>query len=678
MSSFVNRQTRVRILASAMTVALSTLCAAPVWAGSVNASGLEAEGRYDQFIVKFRDSSAQRGSAAALQSSLSAAAQGLASSGKALGVTHLRRMALGADVVRANQALSRDQAEALMRRIAADPSVEYVEPDLIMKALLTPNDTRYNEQWHYADSAVGARLASAWDRSTGNGVVVAVIDSGQLAHTDLSANLLPGYDFVSSTTSGNGGSGDGNGRDSDPTDASNVQHGTHVAGTIAAVTNNNAGVAGVAFNAKVVHARVLGNGGYGSTSDIADAIVWASGGTVSGVPANANPAEVINLSLGGSGSCSTTYSTAINSAVGRGSAVVIAAGNSNNNVSGFTPANCPNVITVGASDINGNRAWYSNYGTGIDIVAPGGETCSPSVEFLALGESVTGKCTQNHPANGVLSTVASNGYAFYQGTSMASPHVAGVVALMQAASPTPKTPAELQTILANTARPITSAKCPGGCGPGLIDADAAVAAAAGSGGNQAPIANFSSSVSGLTATFTDSSTDSDGTIASRSWNFGDGTTSTATNPSKTYASAGTYTVTLTVTDDDGATHTKSDTVTVGGSAIQTYTNGTDVNIPDNATVESTITVSGRTGNAGTGTVAVSILHTYKGDLKVDLVAPDGTLYNIHNRTGGGTDNVSGTFTFDLSSEPLNGVWRLRVNDNASLDTGRIDTWSITF
>ncbi|MBO7941652.1 proprotein convertase P-domain-containing protein, partial [Streptomyces sp. S9] len=186
--------------------------------------------------------------------------------------------------------------------------------------------------------------------------------------------------------------------------------------------------------------------------------------------------------------------------------------------------------------------------------------------------------------------------------------------------------------------------------------------------------------SGLSVSFTDTSSDSDGTIASRSWNFGDGTTSTATNPSKTYAAAGTYTVTLTVTDNGGATNTKTGSVTVsGGPGAQTYTNDTDVAIPDNATVESPITVSGRTGNGSATTpIQVTIYHTYKSDLKVDLIAPDGTVYNLHNRTGGSADNIIQTFTKDLSSEALNGTWKLRVNDNATADTGRIDKWSITF
>lgn len=202
----------------------------------------------------------------------------------------------------------------------------------------------------------------------------------------------------------------------------------------------------------------------------------------------------------------------------------------------------------------------------------------------------------------------------------------------------------------------------------------------GGGGNVAPTANFTVAATGLTANFTDTSTDSDGSIASRSWNFGDGTTSTAANPSKTYAAAGTYNVVLTVTDNGGLTASKTQAVTVsGGGGAQTYTNAADVTIVDNATVESSIVVSGRTGNAPSATpVAVSIVHTYIGDLKVDLVAPDGSVYVLHNRTGGSADNINSTYTVNVSTEALNGTWKLRVNDNATQDTGYIDSWSITF
>jgi bacterial leucyl aminopeptidase len=197
--------------------------------------------------------------------------------------------------------------------------------------------------------------------------------------------------------------------------------------------------------------------------------------------------------------------------------------------------------------------------------------------------------------------------------------------------------------------------------------------------NAPPVANFTASVSGLTVNFTDTSTDSDGTIASRSWNFGDGTTSTLANPSKTYTAAGTYTVALTVTDNNGATNTKSQTVTVGSGGAQTYTNSADYNIRDNTTVNSPITVSGRTGSGLSNTqIAVNIVHTYIGDLKVDLVAPDGSVYVLHNRTGAGTDNIVKTYGVNLTTEPLNGTWNLRVNDNANGDNGYINSWSVTF
>ena len=694
-----NSKLRVHVLAAATAIALTAL-AAPAVAGQAHVAGLRSDGSYDRFIVKYRPGSAPTTSTASITSSLgNAAARTVlpaASRGKKLGLKHLRRMALGADVVTSDVGLNATEAAAMMRQLAADPNVEWVQPDYIMQALAVPNDTRFNEQWHYADNAVGIRAPTAWNTSTGAGVVVAVIDSGIVSHPDLNANVLPGYDFVTSTsgglcpdfTSGCGASDDGNGRDNDPTDASNVYHGTHVAGTVGAVTNNASGVAGVAYGAKIVPIRVLGRKGSGTTSDIADAIVWASGGAVANVPANANPAEVINMSLGGDRPCSDTpaYQDAINTATANGTIVVAAAGNSNIDVTGSTPASCGNVISVASSDQGGKRAWYSTYGATIDITAPGGETCSPTNEFLPLNRKpAAGDCTRSHDAQGVLSTYSNNGYAYNQGTSMASPHVAGVVALIQAASATPKTFEQVRTILADTARPISAANCPGGCGPGLIDAAAAVAAAAGGPGpgNNAPVANFSSSASGLTVTFTDSSSDSDGSIASRSWNFGDGTTSTATSPSKTYSAAGTYTVTLTVTDDDGATNTKTASVTVSSTGgVQTYSSTTDVNIPDfNATgVTSAIAVSGRSGNAPSNAkVSVNIQHTYQQDLIVDLIAPDGTVYNLWNRQGNSSNNVIITDkVVNLSSETLNGTWKLRAADRASFDTGYINSWSVTF
>ncbi|ROU07454.1 PKD domain-containing protein [Lysobacter enzymogenes] len=681
----------LRLNALCIAIAASALCS-PAVAGEAYLAGLKAEGRYSRFIVQYKPGSAPAASASALGASLSEASARAAlpasAKGKRVGLKQVRGMLLpGASVVASDLALNRDEAAALMRQIAADPNVQYVQPDHAVRLLAVPNDPEFSKQWHYADNAVGVRAPTAWNTSTGTGIVVAVVDSGIVSHTDLNANVLPGYDMVASVggasqaecgqyglSAGCGASQDGDGRDPDPNDASAATtsvHGTHVAGTIAAVTNNGVGGAGVAPGAKIVPVRALGRDGYGVDSDIIDAIVWASGGTVAGVPANPNPADVINLSIGEDKPCSTApaVQAAINAAIGNGSVVIAAAGNSNIDVAGTYPASCNGVISVAASNKSGARSSYSSWGASIDITAPGGENG-------AFGPSAT---------EGVISTVRNNAYGPLAGTSMASPHAAGVAALVLAASPTALSAAQVEQILESTARPIPANRCSGGCGAGIIDAAAAVAAAAGTGpgpGNQAPVANFSSSANGLTVSFTDSSSDSDGSIASRSWDFGDGTTSTATSPSKTYSAAGTYTVKLTVTDNAGASNTKTATVTVGSSSgPQTYTNGADANIPDNnATgVTSSISVAGRTGNAPTNAqVAVNIVHTYQGDLIVDLIAPDGSVYNLHNRTGSGTDNINRTYTVNLSSEALNGTWRLRAADRASVDTGRIDSWSITF
>lgn len=383
-----SRRTLVRGLVVVGTASLSSLLlCAPVWAGDVHLAGLDSAPTHQRFIVKYRQDSRQAAGDAALQKTLISAARALpVRAGKSIGVQHMRRLAVGADVVRADAKLDRADAETLMRKLAADPNVEYVEVDRLNTIRLTPNDTRYGEQWGYSGT-YGIKANQAWDVTNGAGSVVAVLDTGITSHSDLAANLLPGYDFINDTTVSN----DGNGRDNDPSDPgdwvsanqcggthaaqSSSWHGTHVAGTIAAVTNNAKGVAGVAYGAKIVPVRVLGTcGGY--DSDIADAIVWASGGTVSGVPANANPAEVINLSLGGSGACGSTTQAAINGAVSRGTTLVIAAGNDNTNVSNASPANCNNVIAVASITSTGARSSFSNYGTLIDIAAPGSNILS--------------------------------------------------------------------------------------------------------------------------------------------------------------------------------------------------------------------------------------------------------------------------------------------------------------
>ena len=384
-------------------------------------------------------------------------------------VHHLKKTGLGSDVFEVVN-MSKIEMKLMMVDLNSMDGVAYVEEDQLMQHYFQPNDTDYSRQWHYFDQGTSINVEPAWDRATGNGVVVAVVDTGYRPHADLIDNILPGYDMISDAFIGN----DGDGRDNDaldPGDATSADecgsgspasssswHGTHVAGTIAAVTNNNSDVAGVAFDAKILPIRALGKcGGY--TSDITDAIIWAAGGDVSGVPTNLNPAQVINLSLGGSGSCSQTYTAAINSARANGATVVIAAGNSNINASDAVPANCAGIIAVAATGPTGAKAGYSNFGSVVDVAAPGGDT-----SFGSTG--------------GVLSTLNTgtsgpgvDSLAYYQGTSMAAPHISGIAALLYESDPN-ATADEIKAAIVDSAGPFLGS-CEQ-CGSGIADASAAI------------------------------------------------------------------------------------------------------------------------------------------------------------------------------------------------------------
>ncbi len=421
----------------------------------------------DRMIVRYRNAT----SATALDTGTLTSAR-IAGNRAGIEMKHERRGNDGSHVLRMNRRLGLAEARRVAEDIrAGDANVEYAEPDRVMQAQLTPTDGSYAQQWALFEATAGMNMPTAWDKSTGAGVVVAVLDTGVRPHADLKANLLAGYDFINTAAIAN----DGGGRDADPTDtgdwapasacysgspASNSSwHGTHVAGTIAAVTNNGSGIAGVAPGAKVLPLRVLGRcGGY--TSDIADAIVWASGGTVTGLPANPTPARVINLSLGGSGACDITTQNAINSARSRGTVVVVAAGNSNADAANFSPASCAGVITVAAVGRTGGKASYSNFGAKVTLAAPGGDSGAGILSTLNAGTSVPG----------------ADSYASYMGTSMATPHVAGVVALMLAKNPA-LTPDDVAARLKSSVRAFPAA-C-NLCGSGLINASAAVDAATG-------------------------------------------------------------------------------------------------------------------------------------------------------------------------------------------------------
>ena len=388
--------------------------------------------------------------------------------------------------------------DKIVQQISKRPDVEYAEIDALMVPYMVPNDTAYNTQWHYYETAGGMNLPAAWDTTTGSSAVtVAVLDTGYRPHSDLAGNVIGQYDMISDSTV----AGDGGGRDSnaqDPGDfttagqcytgspaSDSSWHGTHVAGTVAAVSNNNSNVAGVAWNVGLVPVRVLGRCG-GSLSDIADGIRWAAGLSVTGVPANPNPAQVINMSLGSSSptSCSSTYQNAITAAYNAGTTIVVAAGNDNSSA-GYPPANCSNVISVTATNRKGGRAYYSNYGSTTDVSAPGGDGCQPTSnsEPTTLSDcegSVWSEANMIQSTyNTGTTTPGSDSIGALQGTSMASPHVAGLAALMYSVKPT-TTPAEVESVMKSTARSfpsVSSHQCTtSNCGAGIVDAAAAVAA----------------------------------------------------------------------------------------------------------------------------------------------------------------------------------------------------------
>lgn len=393
-----------------------------------------------------------------------------------------RRMSQGSTLVEVDQELPVATARDVARRMMATGHYRYVVPDLRRHAEMVPNDPRYSEQWHLQPStsaAGGANFQTAWDSYTGSpAVVVAVLDTGLARHNDIDTNLadglgqiVPGYDFIACDGRGCPTAGDGNGRDADPSDPGDFfgrdtssWHGTHVTGTIAALTNNSLGVSGAAPNVRVMPVRVLGRGG-GYDSDIIDAINWVAGESVPDAPALTSVVKVINLSLGGDGPCDEPMQEAVDNAVAAGITVVIAAGNESDPASQHSPGNCDNVITVHAHNIQGGEAWYSNFGPDVEISGPGGDD-EVDTEVLSTIDG------------GTRTPLFDSKYANYQGTSMATPHVAAAAALLYSKNIN-LTPAQVLAALTAGSRPFPAgagSPCNTSlCGAGMLDASLALA-----------------------------------------------------------------------------------------------------------------------------------------------------------------------------------------------------------
>jgi len=358
--------------------------------------------------------------------------------------------------------------------IQQDPAVQYADPVRAVLARAAPNDPLYAQQWSLTDAVAGVNAQGAWSvQPDASAVTVAVVDTGILPHPDLVGRVLPGYDFITSPESAR----DGDARDSNPRDEGDWQgdgecdgapaadsffHGLFVSGLIAANTNNGVGIAGLAAGTRILPVRVLGKCG-GAFDDVMAGVLWASGVNIAGVPPNVNPAKVINLSLGGYGSCSQAMQVAVDDAIAQGAVVVAAAGNETDDAANYAPGNCSGVITVGAHTRGGDRTSYTNFGRRVDLSAPGGDL---PFDDLIVSLSNDGKTVPQNPS-----------YEHAAGTSFSTPLVAGTAALMLARDAT-LTSGRVLSILSGTTRdfpPGSVCHQPNLCGSGMLDAGVALA-----------------------------------------------------------------------------------------------------------------------------------------------------------------------------------------------------------
>jgi serine protease len=441
--------------------------------------------------------------------------------------------------------------QELISILKQDPQVEYAELNTICHAFMTPNDPYYSPyQWNFPK----VNCPSAWDISTGTGVVVGILDAGiayedypvpsnetntvqagvtsYVRAPDLAGTAFTlGYDFINN--------------DSHPND--NNGHGTHVAGTVAQTTNNSYGVAGMAFSCTLMPVKVLDHTGSGTAQTLADGLYWATD----------NGAQVINMSLGWPAGYNpgSTVQNAIIYAYDHG--VVLVASSGNEGVSQVSyPAAYSQVIAVGATRYDDQLSYYSQYGSAQELVAPGGDL-NVDQNGDGYGDGILQQSFEPYDPGPpvVLANPTSFSWWFYTGTSQAAPHVSALIAMMIANGQTGIE--NIRTILHETAVDLGSSGWDQTFGYGRIDAYAALTYG---GGVQANfVGNPTSGCVPLTVSFTDQST---GDITSWSWTFGDGGTSTAQSPSHQYASAGNYTVSLSVTGPGGSdTETKTNYIT---------------------------------------------------------------------------------------------------------------------
>ncbi|MGY8525078.1 S8 family peptidase [Paracidovorax citrulli] len=496
-----SRPPRPALAALALVAALTAFAGSPAHAAKATSdpTAVQAPLYTGNIIVRWREAPVPAGKAAGtVRSPTSEDRLQALSSGTGMALSVKRQM--GSERTLLAPASAGEDPEAVAARLRQDPRVADAVPDRWLRPFDTmPNDPEFATRQPYLMGPTqvrgGANLPAAWDRGRGSpDIVVAVLDTGITRHGDLAARLLPGYDFISDPAV----SLDGDGRDADPTDAGdnvprgyacpglpaadrpepNSWHGTRVSGVLGAITDNGQAVAGVDWQARLLPLRVSGRCG-AQLSDTIDAMRWAAGLPVPGVPDNPTPARVLNISLGG-GSCSTFEQEAIDELAGLGVVVVAAAGNNAGAVE--APANCRGAVAVTAHVDDGENASYASVGPQVTLSAPGGGCAVSQVTGSASNPVCQGPISRIRTlSNTGTTSLGSDTVADTQGTSFSAPIVSGVASMMLAMNGG-LGPSQLSELLRQTARPHPPGTyCDvntGACGAGLLDAGRALQAAA--------------------------------------------------------------------------------------------------------------------------------------------------------------------------------------------------------